>query len=464
MMICMPTLLAITLQTIRAGFRLRLFHLLLGLALLIGIALPLTIRGDGTATGEIQLTLTYTLGLLNLLISASALWVASTSLSREIEGYQMHLVQNSAATRTRIWLGKWLGVWALHAAVLVIAAAAAAAALHWRMQSWTYSAEEREKARNEVLTGRREYRPAPPDYPAFVTAQYERLKAAGQLDPAHNPAYVKGELLRLIKAKSTEVPAGAVRPWRFTGVEPPATADGRIFLRFRHYIGGTSRSSQRLTEGVWAVRDPVDTEGRPRDLAVRMATGSFHEIILTPDLVSKDGLVDVVYINADAAGSSVMFQEADGPVLLIPATGFYANYTRGILLILLQIAFLAALGVTVSGLFSSPVAMFAAAAYLVIGLLMEAAVDAPAKDEFGAYQYKDLSEHAMHLVARTAQVLVVSVDDFDATGDLIRGRLISGEKLVQTTGLMLGLRIFPLALLGVWVFRRRELGLVVRQS
>ena len=131
-------------------------------------------------------------------------------------------------------------------------------------------------------------------------------------------------------------------------------------------------------------------------------------------------------------------------------------------LALLQVAFLAAIGCVFGGIFSTPVALFVSAMYLVIGLLVQSAVHAPRQDDLGRYQYQGLTDRIPQYVALTTRAFVVSVDDFDATGDLAHGRLISLGKLLGTAGSLLGLRTLPLVGCGIWLLTRRELGTVVR--
>ena len=115
-------------------------------------------------------------------------------------------------------------------------------------------------------------------------------------------------------------------------------------------------------------------------------------------------------------------------------SSFGNNYTRAMFLALLQIAFLAALGCTVSAAFSTPVAAFVAVAYLVIGLSIQAAITAPLTNDDGSYKYKNVTEMVLHKFAQGMGHVIVSVDDLDATSDLIRGRLIENRRLFNTVG------------------------------
>ena len=457
----MRALLAICRQTIRTSVRQRVFHLLLLFVMLAVTVLPLTISGDGTAAGEVKILLTYTLGIITALISAATIWIACSAIAREVEGYQMHLVLTTSTPRWTVWLGKWLGVFLLNAFLFCTGAAVACGVLYWKMNHWRYGPEEMAKLRHEVLVGRREFYPVQPDFRQAVDREYNRRQTDGSLNPNHNPKTVRDELLRQIRARATEVPKSGTRFWVFPDVKVPA-ADTALHLRYRCYVGGTSRSDQKFTEGVWAIRDWKDGEDSFAVFPQRVMSGSFYEITIPATYIDPDGRLVIGYTNEDAGDSSIMFQLADGPTLLAPATGFLSNYARAVVLVLLQLAFLAALGCTVGAVFSSPVALFVAASYLVIGLLVQTATNVPVKDDFGTYQYKSILDRGAHYVALGVSKAVVSVDDFDASADLIRGRLITTVRIVFTAGTLILLRTLPMAVIGVWIFTRRELGLVIR--
>ena len=160
---------------------------------------------------------------------------------------------------------------------------------------------------------------------------------------------------------------------------------------------------------------------------------------------------------------SAVFQVADGPVLLVRVTGFEANYVRSLLLAAFQIGFLAALGCMVGAAFSTPVAVFVALSYLLIGMTVRAAVDAPIRDEFGNVEYKHVVERLAHRTAEGVAAVVVSVDDLDATSDLARGRLIEWRRIGNDLLWLIGIRGGLIAAVGMWVLTRRELGTVIRK-
>src|SRR5216110_3610603 len=109
---------AIIWLTFKAAFRYRLFWVLTVILLGAVIALPLLIKDDGTARGFTQILLTYTLSTITGLLGLSTLWLACGTLARDIEECQLQMVATKPIARWQIWLGKWLGIMSLNAALL----------------------------------------------------------------------------------------------------------------------------------------------------------------------------------------------------------------------------------------------------------------------------------------------------------------------------------------------------------
>ena len=75
---------AIALLTIRTAIRSRVVLSLLTVLLLVTVGLPLTVKGDGTLEGHIQIVIGYTLGMATFLLSISTLWSGCAAVSAEI--------------------------------------------------------------------------------------------------------------------------------------------------------------------------------------------------------------------------------------------------------------------------------------------------------------------------------------------------------------------------------------------
>src|SRR6267142_5408860 len=148
----MQRILAITWLTWKAAFRFRLFLVIAVLLLGAVIALPLLIKDDGTARGFTQILLTYTLTTISALLGLSTLWLACGTLARDIEECQMQVVATKPIARWQIWLGKWLGLVTLNAALLAISGACVYGLLQWRAHK--LPAEEQKTLREQVLVAR----------------------------------------------------------------------------------------------------------------------------------------------------------------------------------------------------------------------------------------------------------------------------------------------------------------------
>src|SRR6476619_8203232 len=153
----MQRLFAIITLTWRAAFRFKLFVVVAGLLLIAVVGLPILIKDDGTARGFTQILLTYTLSTVCGLLGLSTLWLACGTLARDIEECQMQVVAVKPIARWQIWLGKWLGILSLNAALLFISGVSIYLLLQWRASR--LPAEQQQVLRNEVLVARGSARP-----------------------------------------------------------------------------------------------------------------------------------------------------------------------------------------------------------------------------------------------------------------------------------------------------------------
>jgi hypothetical protein len=148
----LQTVRAVVKLTWKAAFRYRLFVAVA--ALLVGsvVLLPLLIKDDGTARGFAQILLTYTLSTITLLLGFATLWLSCGVLARDIEDCQMQMVVVKPIPRWQIWLGKWIGVISLNAALLTVAGTAVYGVLIYR--AGLLPEKERQTLYSEILIAR----------------------------------------------------------------------------------------------------------------------------------------------------------------------------------------------------------------------------------------------------------------------------------------------------------------------
>ncbi len=214
----MQRLLAIAWLTWKAAFRFRLFLVVAVLLLASVVGLPMLIKDDGTARGFTQILLTYTLSVITALLGLSTLWLACGTLARDIEECQMQVVAMKPIARWQIWLGKWLGIVSLNAALLALSGASVYGLLQWRATK--LPPKEQEVLRNEVLVARGSLKES--GLMELIQTQADQIlqqrisdKSAGlgNLNETER-RQVHKQILEQVKAGYENVPPGGPRPWQ----------------------------------------------------------------------------------------------------------------------------------------------------------------------------------------------------------------------------------------------------------
>ena len=181
----MQRIFAIAWLTWKAALRFRLFLVIAVLLLAAVVGLPLLIKDDGTARGFTQILLTYTLSAITGLLGLSTLWLSCGTLARDIEECQIQVVATKPIARWQIWLGKWLGIVTLNAALLAISGACVFGLLQWRAAH--LPAAEQKILREQVLVARGSARPPNPaaeidaETRQILQEQFESQSRTGRL-------------------------------------------------------------------------------------------------------------------------------------------------------------------------------------------------------------------------------------------------------------------------------------------
>lgn len=468
---------AIVKLTFRHAVRSHIFQLLLGVLLLCIALIPTTVI-NSSAADFLRSALFYSLWTVGAVLGLSAMWLGCYVMTCDIDSYQLHMVVSKPVSRVVIWCGKWVGVCAVNLLLLVFASAAVYFIILWRFDNLEFQPGEKERMRSEVLVGRRAFSADRPDYGEAVRElarrRIGRLAAQGKtVDTNMQDKIIKDAQLEVVSADS-EVKAGQIKSWHFSGI--PSVPNQSLFLRYRPYINKVSSEDQRQTRLLWSVGIPRERK-TPRDgtLAAKRArtfdiylypfddkpdqvmTGAFYEKELKPEWkpVSSDGQVFLTVANYDHLGGTLFFQPADGPRLLVPATGFAGNYSRAVLVIGLELALLAALSCAFGGIVSMPVAVFMVVSYLLFGAFSVYMVNleyvGTAADRFG------------QLVGKMLLKVVIPLQNFDVSSVIADGVLVEWSWIGGLVLDMIVLRALPLVLLGIFLYRKRELGLIIRK-
>src|ERR1035438_1396480 len=253
----MQPLLAIAWLTWKAAFRFRLF--LVVAVLLVGsvVGLPLLIKDDGTAQGFTQILLTYTLGTISALLGLSTLWLACGTLARDIEECTVQVVAIKPIARWQIWLGKWLGIMSLNAALLALSGASVYGLLQWR--ATRLAADQQMILRNEVLVSRGSVKP--PSFDKDIQADADRvLQESLKKNPdiKANIAEARKQIVEQVKAEYQVVPPGYMHVWQVDLGPAKRLAPGQpLYLRVK--FNAADKSTSGTFNGYWRGGGPRKT-------------------------------------------------------------------------------------------------------------------------------------------------------------------------------------------------------------
>jgi hypothetical protein len=454
----MQRILAIAWLTWKAALRFKLFLVIAVLLILAVVGLPLVIKDDGTARGFTQIILTYTLSAITALLGLSTLWLSCGTLARDIEECQIQVVATKPIARWQIWIGKWLGIISLNAALLAISGACVYGLLQWRATKLPEA--EQKILREQVLVARGLAREQ--NHDTEIEAETEQiLQARLKSNPVDKVdlAEVRKEIREQVKADFQLVPPGYTKPWQIDlGFAKNYLRDKPLQLRVKFNSADKSLSGTFIA--LWQVGNPEGTnfwQSPPMSLA----PDTFHEFEIPPNLFDEKGVLTIVVLNPNS--TALLFPLDDGMEVLYPQGGFALNFARGLGIIFCWLALLAAMGLMAASFLSFPVATFFSLALLAVVLSSGTLADAVESGTVvGGNEETGVMGHSGADVVlipffKGLLVLTTLVKNFSPIDALSTGRSISWSEL----GLAFGQIVFVLGgifgVIGIVCLNRREL-------
>ena len=357
--------------------------------------------------------------VLAVLLGLCTLWLSCGTLARDIEECQVQMVAVKPVARWQIWVGKWLGIVSLNAALLALAGAGVYGVLLWRATK--LPPNEQAILRNEILVARGSAREK--NVETDIEADTER---AFQQSLEQNPSAkdlpedqkkeARKQIRERIKAEYQVVPPGTYREWNLD--VGAGHYDQPLQLRVKF------NSAAKSQTGTFA---------------------AFWRIGVPPKLIDEHGMLTVVFANFN--DTALLFPLEDGIEVLYRQGGFAANFARGLGLILCWMALLAALGLAAASFLSFPVAAFCSLGLLILGTsagsVLKQLGEGTAAEKNGLYQF----------VVQTLD----HYQKFSPIEPLSMGRSIEWSELGQAIFLITILLGGTIALVGIFIFNRREL-------
>ncbi len=451
----MQRLLAIAWLTWKAAFRFRLFLVIAVLLLAAVVGLPLLLKDDGTARGFTQILITYTLSVITALLGLSTLWLACGTLARDIEECQIQVVATKPVARWQIWLGKWLGIVSLNAALLALSGASVYGLLQWR--ATRLPAAEQEVLRTQVLVARGVAQP--PDLNADIDAQTEQLLQE-RLKQTHisgaDLTLARQQLREQVKATYQLVPSSYTRVWQIDlGFAKNYLRSRPLQLRVKFNTAQNNPSGTFV--GLWQVGEP-GTANVWRSEPMSLSPDTYHEFDIPPDLFNRQGVLTIAFLNPN--NTTLLFPIEDGMEVLYPEGSFTLNFARGLGILFCWMALLAAIGLTSASFLSFPVATFFSLALLVVvfsGGTLANVVASGTTGIVGQSTGPTLVDAVLLPLYRGILPLINLVQDFSPIDSLSTGRAIPWSELGVAFGQIVLLLGGVIGGIGIGLFARREL-------
>ena len=454
----MQRIFAIAGLTWKAALRFKLFLVIAVLLIAAVVGLPLVIRDDGTAQGFTQIILTYTLSAITALLGLSTLWLSCGTLARDIEECQIQVVATKPIARWQIWLGKWLGLVTLNAALLAIAGAFVFGLLQYRASK--LPADVQQSLHEQILVARGSAKEA--DSKAEIEAETARIFKSQMATAAVEKVdelEAKKMIRERVKASMQLVQQSYQRIWKIDlGFAKERIAGKPLQLRVKF------NSAQKSPSGTFTLAWAVGTPERPnfwRSGPMSLAPDTFHEFPIPADLCDDKGILTVTVMNPNP--TTLLFPLDEGVEVLYPEGGFALNFARGLGIIFCWLALMAAIGLMAASFLSFPVAAFFSLAMLTMVLssgMLADAVDsgsvAAGNEETGQAGHSVMDIVLIPAFKGLLQVIKL-VQGYSPVDALSTGRSITwGELGMAFTQIVLLIGgIFATA--GIIFFNRREL-------
>ena len=453
----MQRVLAIAWLTWKAAFRFRLFLVVSVLLLASVVGLPLLIKTDGTARGFTQILLTYTLSTITALLGLSTLWLACGTLARDIEECQMQVVAVKPIARWQIWLGKWVGLMSLNAALLALAGGSVYGLLQWRATRLPVDVQQ--SLRSEVLVARGSAKPKNLD--TLIDQETEsQLQERLQKTPVANVdlSEVRKQIREQIKAEHQLVGPGDPRQWQIDlSAVKDSLGDRPIHLRIK--FNAADHTTTGTFAALWAVGAPPKTRLARLD-PMSLAPDTFHEFEIPP-AVDENGILTITFWNPN--NTALLFPLDEGIEVLYREGSFGLNYARGLGIIFCWMALLAALGLAAASFLSFPVSAFVAVSVMILVMSTGTLANAVSEGTIANYNAEKGTKGftPADIVVIPAFRAILSVinlaKNFSPIDSLSTGRSIPWSELALAFGQVVVLLGGILGLFGVAVFTRREL-------
>ena len=450
-------------NTYLSSVRSFVFQILLVILITCTIVLPQILTGDGTPASNIRVTIDYTIWVVSFILTASSLWLSCNVMNYDLDYYQMHMISSKPIRRSTVWLGKFTGLLLIHSALLLISFVVFYFVLYSDINSSSYSKESKNDIKEKILIAREEI------YPNFsqidLTFKKKWKDKKNELEK-NDQILSKEELYKLKRSTfyQTLTQEGQIEPDKrkvYTFQNLKGVNSKNITLKFKFYVGDINmveRQKKPTALGYWELKNPKTNKFDLIDKSqINYISNIFYELNLPSGYVDSNGNIELKFSNEST--TSMFFQLNESPLLLVKKASFLNNYFRSFIVIILCLIFVLSLGCSFGSIFSFPIAVFAVISYLLVGSISNFILSAEnpnqpfsSSNNFGI----SLSNSMLHIV--------IPLQKFQSSESLSSGRLITNNQIWKIIFDFILLREFPLIFICIYIYSKRELGLIIKKT
>lgn len=433
------------------------FILLMGVLL---IGLPFASKGDNTVSGAVQAFLSYSVTAVGALLSFLSIFLAK-SISDDLSGKQILTLMTKPIARWKYVVGRWFGIVCINTVLLSIAGLMIYGFTMYLASKPAQDEIDAERLKKQILCARHASNYEIPSFAAEAEAKYQENVELGKYSGLanHDETQEKKELQAQLRERWRVIWPRESRIFNFEDVRCDRSADSMIHLRYVHQV--SNYPPDEIVKYTWKFGSPekgTKLYAAPR----RDYIDRIHTVSIPADCVAPDNTLQVIFENLNPYTKygekqfdyTVIFQKDDAVQVYFQVGTFGGNLIRTLSLVLCKLAFLAAIGVAFSTVFSFPVACLGAFSVLLLATTREFLLDSiswiPGEGSLGIIQF------LLANIVRGLYFVVPNFDRFNALDLLVDGRNVTLMWVLLTIGSLVLIKTTILLLAGCLMFMRRE--------
>ena len=327
--------------------------------------LPLLLDAGERLEYRVQFLLTWALGATTLLLGLLNVFLGCGSLSGDIDSNRIHMTLTKPLGRPEYLVGKWAGLVAVNALLVVVAGIGIYSFTRLLALSEATSQGDRYAVDEQVLTARQSVRPAHPSGDAYAQ---EVEKVIDELEKELPDAFARDRqatrqnIREQYYRKWHTITPDKVSEYVFTGLTQAKKASPIVHLRIRPYGEGSGYDRADVSFALWVNGRPYPYRNGEH-LPYSLAGQTTHTIDIPTEAIDENGALRLTIANKNLVlpgatrPTTIALVPGKGLEILEPVGSFGQNYLKCLIVVWLKLAMIAAVSVASATFLGFPMAV-----------------------------------------------------------------------------------------------------------